>query len=120
MERGSYSSKRNLESKRAKFLITFNKILEEYNQLQNDVLENHLQWWKIDQSKNGFGDENRLICIQKLCEDLAEIILLLKQTADQINWETSLESMEKEKIAMLFRKLVSDTLMIMKQPPQVL
>ena len=119
MERGSNSSKRNLESKRAKFLITFNEILEEYNQLQNDVLENHLQWWKIDQSKNGFGDENRLICIQKLCEDLAEIILLLKQTADQINWETSLESMEKEKIAMLFRKLVSDTLMIVKQPPQV-
>jgi len=98
MERGSCSSKKNLEMKRVKHAITFMEILEDYNKVQNDVLDNHLQWWKIDQSKNGYGDESRLICIQNLCEDLAVNISLLKQIFVQISCDASLESKEREEI----------------------
>ena len=80
--------------KRVKHAITFMEILEDYDKVQNDVLNNHLQWWKIDQSKNGYGDESRLICIQNLCEDLADNILLLKEMFEQIGWEISLDSIE--------------------------
>jgi len=112
----------DLEQKREKYIIALHEILEEYSQVQNDVINNHLAWWKVNQRKNGYGNENSLICIQNLCEDLAESILLLKEVFQQINWDISLFLKEEihRKILGHFEKLVTSTFMVARQPPQVI
>ena len=94
MERGSNSRKKNLKVRKEKYVTMFMEVLEEYNQLQSEVLDHQLHSWKNDQRENGYGDKNRLICIQNLCEDLAENILLLKETFEQIGWEICPDSIE--------------------------
>ena len=84
--------------RKEKYVTMFMEVLQEYNQIQCEVLDQQLHSWKNDQRKNGYGDKNRLICIQNLCEDLADNILLLKEMFEQIGWEISLDSIETRDI----------------------
>ena len=73
----------------------------------------------IEQRNNGIGDESKLKTIQKLCEDLAENILILKQLLEQMNWGLSNYDEIKTKIDVAFQTLVKCTFVVVKQPPQV-
>ena len=85
-------------------------MLSEYNLVQNDVLDNHLQSWKNNQSQNGYGNENELKNIQNLCEDLAQTILDFKQIFDEINCK-SMSTKETIGVSIFLDKvfLLSDT-----------
>lgn len=119
-ERASASKNADLENKRVKLIEFFWITFEEYNQVQNDVLENHLTQWKMKQRIEGYGDENDLLSLQKLCEDLVDNIVSLMKISEQISWDPMEADMVQKQLITPFHNLVSSTFMVVKQPPQVL
>ncbi len=119
MEKASSSNNTDLENNKTSVVEALREMFVEYEQVQDDVLDNHLQKWKKEQRENGYGDESGLTSIQTLCEDLAENILLLKRKLEQFNLDSTNQQEFQLQILAFLQYLVSSTFMIVKQPPQV-
>ena len=119
MEATSISNHTDLENKRSMVVAALRKTFVEFKQVQDDVIDNHLQKWKDEQREKGDGDENSLMIIQTFCEDLVEMILLLKQKIEQINWESMDQQEFQWQILTFLQYMVSSTFLVVKQPLQV-
>jgi hypothetical protein len=115
----SAAKKKDLEKNKAILVQNFWIVFDFYAEIQNDVLVNHLENWKTEQRKNGYGNRTELTSIQKICEDLADSIISLKQIFEQIS-EKSLKDDQSTKIDTTFQDLVEKTFIVLKQPPQVI
>ena len=119
MEATSISNHTDLENKRSMVVAALRKTFVEFKQVQDDVIDNHLKKWKDEQREKGDGDENSLMIIQTFCEDLVEMILLLKQKIEQINWESMDQQEFQWQILTFLQYMVSSTFLVVKQPLQV-
>ena len=119
MEATSISNHTDLENKRSMVVAALRKTFVEFKQVQDDVIDNHLKKWKDEQREKSEGDENSLMIIQTFCEDLVEMILLLKQKIEQINWESMDQQEFQWQILTFLQYMVSSTFLVVKQPLQV-
>jgi len=109
----------------------YNKLFEMYQDIQGEVL-NHLIIWKREQQLAGNGhqlDMNQLEILQDLCSRLAETIWSMRQQLKQLLGlkekiaDPQVKPNDQEmldNITELLRKLVVETFIVEKQPPQVM
>ena len=118
LRRNSDLKQKALQNGKAKLIQMILNVLVEYRQVQKIVIEN-LQLWKNEGRKNGYGNENDLITIQGLFEDLADIIIPLKQNFEQISWESTKRLEILRMINTCLHNLITSSFVVVKQPLQV-